>query len=165
MQEIPVSEASRIEVSEQRTVVEQMMDPVVEALEEQIQYILKEATRLMDEYWLIWRSTNSKYRSIDPDNYVGGEVAPRLTQKSGKYYLVWTHYRPRRFGKVGQTWGTHIAPTTRGYTIEQLTKNSPDWERDLIASTEPKLAVLRGSLDVVHESKVKLSRLIRRHNS
>lgn len=137
----------------------------VSRIEADIETHQEQAQSIIDEYWLVWRATNTQYRNIDPNHYKGGEVAPRLTVKSGKLYLVWTRWRPNRHGNVKNVWGDHIKPAERGYNVEQLTAKSPGWEVELISQTEPKLAVLREALDVLHETKVKLNRIIRKHTA
>lgn len=122
-----------------------------------------QAKVLVDDYWLKWRSSNRALRT-EGGTFTGGEIAPRACIKSDKIYLIWTRYRPGRVGNVGKSWGDDIKPTGRGYTVEQLTRKSPDWERRMIEQTETRLAPLREVLDCLHDAKVKLRRIERKQS-
>ncbi|MCU7988702.1 MULTISPECIES: conjugative transfer protein MobI(A/C) [unclassified Shewanella] len=136
----------------------------IRSLEGLIEAAQFQAKVIVDDYWLKWRSSNRQLRSDDGGKFSGGEMAPRVVVKNEKVYLVWTRYRPGRVGNISKSWGDDVKPTQRGYTLDQLTRKSPEWEARMIEDTENRLAPLRETLECLHEAKIKLRRIERKQS-
>ncbi|MBB1390148.1 hypothetical protein H5185_12065 [Shewanella sp. SG44-6] len=140
------------------------LQTAIDGIEKQRSELEGMAVELIDEYWLEWRMKNAELKKYSkPGEFLGGEVAPRAVTRTGKLYLEWLRFSPGRLGKRSKSWGDKIPEGVRGYSADSIASRSPDWERELIERTEKELALLRGVITVLHESKIKLNRQIRNY--
>jgi len=127
--------------------------------------LIEEAREVVGEYWLEWRLMNKKLaeeerKQVVP-KYLRGNIAPRITVRTGKTYIEWGVYAPNRYGGRKKNWGDRIAPRKGPiYRMSQFSKKAQDWEFELIEQTEKKLRPLRYAMEHIHNSQAYLSRLI-----
>lgn len=151
-----------------------MSKEAIEAARDELQItadkIVEEIREVLDEYWIQWRLENKKLGNIEKsagyaDGYLRGNIAPRLTVRSGKTYAEWIVYGPGRYGGRQKNWGDRIAPRKGPYYHKsQFEKKAKPWELELIIAAEGKIRHLRYALESIHGSKAYLSRLVHKIN-
>jgi hypothetical protein len=128
--------------------------------------LIEEAKEVVDGYWIEWRLINSQLREREkqinsPEGYLRGNIAPRITERTGKTYIEWLVYGPGRYGARQKSWGERIAPRKGPvYHMSQFQKKAQPWELELIEQAEMKLRPLRYAIENVHGSQAYLSRLL-----
>ncbi|MDF4421722.1 conjugative transfer protein MobI(A/C) [Vibrio parahaemolyticus] len=131
-----------------------------------LEKLIEEAKEVVDGYWIEWRLTNSQLREREkqtnaPEGYLRGNIAPRITERTGKTYIEWLVYGPGRYGGRQKSWGERIAPRKGPvYHMSQFQKKAQPWELELIEQAEMKLRPLRYAIENVHGSQAYLSRLL-----
>ncbi|MGI2185033.1 conjugative transfer protein MobI(A/C) [Shewanella oncorhynchi] len=135
-----------------------------------LEKLIEEAKEIVDWYWIEWRLTNSKLREREkqtnaPEGYLRGNIAPRITERTGKTYIEWLVYGPGRYGARQKSWGERIAPRKGPvYHLSQFQKKAQPWELVLIEQAESKLRSLRYAIENIHGSQAYLSRLLSKMN-
>jgi hypothetical protein len=130
-----------------------------------------EAKVVVDEYYSWWTPSNKEVlnlRSLGEDVNTG-VIAPylRCHKLNNKVYITWVTW-PRksleRRLKSDSTYSKQIVPLSRGYTIEQLSRHCQPWEIDKVKETEGKLVLLRESIELLHQTKVNINKMLRKLN-
>ncbi|WP_288985350.1 conjugative transfer protein MobI(A/C) [uncultured Pseudoalteromonas sp.] len=130
-----------------------------------VEDLVAEAREIIDDYWVEWRVKNKELGALEnavpgKSKYLRGNIAPRITVRTGKHYLEWVFYGPGRYGSKNKSWGDRIQPRKGPYYHLSQFKKAQDWEYELIETAEMKLRYIRYALESIHTSQIYLKRLI-----